>query len=64
MTNQYLNPLWHKYNEGLTKLTRESFGKGPFQAKGCGHFIQRDDPLLVANEVLEIVGKVTGTPGI
>lgn len=55
---QYLNPVWQRYNEGLVKLTDPKFSKGPFQAKGCGHFIQLDDPHLVVDEVLDLVDKV------
>lgn len=55
---QYLNPVWHRYNEGLIKLTDPKFSKGPIQAKGCGHFIQRDDPSFVVDEVLDLVDKV------
>lgn len=55
---QYVNPVWHRYNEGLAKLTDPKFSKGPFQAKGCGHFIQLNDPKFVVGEVLELVNKV------
>ncbi|KAK3990146.1 Alpha/Beta hydrolase protein [Cladorrhinum sp. PSN332] len=49
--NTYMNPAWGKYNEGLTHLA------GPHRisqvkiAKGCGHFIQQDDPVFVAQEI-------------
>lgn len=55
---RYSNPLWHKYNQGLAHLTDETFSKGPLQAKGCGHFIQRDDPNFVVDETLDLVDKV------
>ena len=58
LSTQYLNPAWHRYNEGLIKLTDPKFSKGPIQAKGCGHFIQRDDPSFVVDEVLDLVDKV------
>ncbi|KAI1354109.1 Alpha/Beta hydrolase protein [Xylaria sp. FL0043] len=44
----YTNPIWHHYNEGLTKLTSPERSSGPIIAKNCGHFIQRDDPTFVA----------------
>ncbi|KAI0809413.1 Alpha/Beta hydrolase protein [Xylaria sp. FL0064] len=44
----YTNPIWHHYNEGLTKLTSPERSSGPIIAKNCGHFIQRDDPNFVA----------------
>jgi pimeloyl-ACP methyl ester carboxylesterase len=47
--NTYLNPAWGSYNEGLTRLVQsESEVK---IAKGCGHFIQKDDPDFVATEL-------------
>lgn len=39
---------WAEYNQGLTKLTNEGRRKGVLIATGCGHFIQKDDPLFVA----------------
>jgi len=27
-------------------------------AKGCGHFIQKDDPSFVAKEVTELIEKI------
>ncbi|KAK3952240.1 hypothetical protein QBC32DRAFT_390601 [Pseudoneurospora amorphoporcata] len=56
--NGYMNPAWQRYNEGLTRLAAGD-GDGdddnnvvPVKiAKGCGHFIQKDDPELVAREV-------------
>jgi hypothetical protein len=49
VTNAYLNPTWGAYNEGLTRLVP---AKGEVKiAKGCGHFIQKDDPAFVATEI-------------
>ncbi|KAI0472220.1 Alpha/Beta hydrolase protein [Xylaria cf. heliscus] len=45
----YTNPTWHHYNQGLTRLTSQEKASGPIIAKDCGHFIQRDDPMFVAN---------------
>lgn len=58
LSMKYSNPIWHTYNQGLAKITETARSKGPFQAKGCGHFVQRDDPLLVVDETLELVDKV------
>ncbi|KAI0399202.1 Alpha/Beta hydrolase protein [Xylaria palmicola] len=44
----YTNPVWHHYNQGLTRLTRPEQASGPIIAKDCGHFIQKDDPMFVA----------------
>jgi hypothetical protein len=54
VTQAYTNTLWAKYNEGLTRLTEapDGHGKGTLKiAKGCGHFIQKDDPAFVASEI-------------
>lgn len=58
LSMRYTNPTWHTYNEGLAKLTGPKSSKGPLQAKGCGHFIQRDDPNFVVDEILDLVDKV------
>ncbi|KAI1820542.1 Alpha/Beta hydrolase protein [Xylaria intraflava] len=44
----YTNPTWHRYNEGLAKLTSPDKATGPIIAKNCGHFVQRDDPVAVS----------------
>ncbi|KAE8350051.1 alpha/beta-hydrolase [Aspergillus coremiiformis] len=54
----YLNPAWHQYNEGLTKITEPGRSKGPLLAPGAGHFIQKDNPEFVARELDEIVSKI------
>ena len=46
------------YNQGLARLTDPELSKGPFQAPGCGHFIQKDDPKLVVSELLKLLEKV------
>ncbi|KAL2020811.1 hypothetical protein VTK56DRAFT_7904 [Thermocarpiscus australiensis] len=56
--NAYVNPAWGSYNEGLTRLVP---AEGPERkgrlkiAVGCGHFIQKDDPVFVAAEISEIL---------
>jgi hypothetical protein len=57
ITQNYTNPYWHQYNEGLAKITDSDRSKGPIQAEKCGHFIQRDDPDLVVGEVIELLIK-------
>ncbi|KAK3944324.1 Alpha/beta hydrolase fold-1 [Diplogelasinospora grovesii] len=53
--NAYMNPAWGAYNEGLTRLTENPGRDGKKEdvkiANGCGHFIQRDDPIFVATEI-------------
>ena len=58
LSMMYMNPTWHKYNHGLVHLTDREKSKGPIFAKGCGHFIQRDDPDFVIEETLDLVDKV------
>ena len=58
LSMMYMNPIWHKYNQGLVHLTNREKSKGPIVAKGCGHFIQRDDPDFVVGETLDLVDKV------
>ncbi|KAI1415756.1 alpha/beta-hydrolase [Hypoxylon sp. FL1857] len=58
LTNAFMNPAWAKYNEGLTRLTDAERARGPVIAAGCGHFIQRDDPALVAELTDDLLGKI------
>ena len=58
LSMKYSNPIWNKYNEGLARITHPDRAKGPIQAKGCGHFVQRDDPNFVIEETLDLVDKV------
>jgi pimeloyl-ACP methyl ester carboxylesterase len=55
---KYINPVWHEYNKGLALLTRREKSKGPIIAKGCGHFIQRDDPESVAGEICDMLQRM------
>jgi pimeloyl-ACP methyl ester carboxylesterase len=52
---RYIQPVWEEYNKGLALLTRKERVKGPVIAKGCGHFIQRDDADFVAREICELL---------
>ncbi|KAI1207941.1 alpha/beta-hydrolase [Annulohypoxylon truncatum] len=58
LTNSFMNPAWTRYNEGLVRITDALRARGPVTAVGCGHFIQRDDPVLVAELVEDLLGKV------
>ncbi|KAK4119608.1 alpha/beta-hydrolase [Parathielavia appendiculata] len=54
--NAYVNPAWGAYNQGLTRLVpAENEVK---IAKGCGHFIQKDDPGFVANELNALLNRL------
>ncbi|KAI1079197.1 alpha/beta-hydrolase [Whalleya microplaca] len=57
LTNAFVNPAWRRYNEGLVRLTDEGRAHGPVTAKGCGHFIQNDDPVFVAELVDALLDK-------
>jgi len=54
LTMKYANPAWHEYNEGLARLTDVERAKGPIIAPGCGHFVQRDNPGFVVQEVFNM----------
>lgn len=58
---QYTNEIWHKYNLGLARITDAARSRGPISAKGCGHFIQRDDPNFVVCELHMILSNLQGT---
>lgn len=51
LTMTYVNPYWHRYNEGLAKITEPERSKGPLQAPNTGHFVQKDNPSFVAQEL-------------
>ncbi|EEU37002.1 uncharacterized protein NECHADRAFT_52191 [Fusarium vanettenii 77-13-4] len=51
----YMNTYWHRYNQGLAKLTMSERSKGPFQVPGAGHFIQADNPSYVAERLHEML---------
>jgi pimeloyl-ACP methyl ester carboxylesterase len=58
LTMTYLNPAWRTYNEGLTRLTDPDRAIGVITAVGCGHFIQRDGPAFVADELGSLLDRV------
>lgn len=58
VTNAYLNPYWSNYNKGLAEITDSNKSRGPIQAPNAGHFIQRDNPDFVAQELDSLISKV------
>ncbi|KAF3932042.1 hypothetical protein ABW20_dc0104554 [Dactylellina cionopaga] len=56
---EYTNPAWGRYNEGLLGITSEDRGKRMI-AKGAGHFVQKDRPDLVAEEMERVVSLIEG----
>ncbi|KAF1970844.1 alpha/beta-hydrolase [Bimuria novae-zelandiae CBS 107.79] len=58
LTMTYVNPVWQKYNEGLTKITDQGKAIGPLIAVGSGHFVQVDQPGFVADELVSLLDRV------
>lgn len=50
--------MWEKYNEGLCKLADPERAKGPLIAPKCGHFVHRDNPAFVAEQLEDLIMKV------
>ncbi|KAI0161313.1 Alpha/Beta hydrolase protein [Xylariaceae sp. FL1272] len=59
ISENYTNPTWHRYNQGLTEITDADKASGPIVAENCGHFIQRDNPMLVADLACQLLARVT-----
>ncbi|KAK4212016.1 Alpha/Beta hydrolase protein [Rhypophila decipiens] len=67
ITNAYVDPAWSEYNKGLTQLGESQDRTSPEGgnvkiAKGCGHFIQKDDPVFVAREISTLLDYLSRTP--
>jgi pimeloyl-ACP methyl ester carboxylesterase len=58
LTETYVNPYWHAYNEGLARITAPERSKGPLLAPRAGHFIQKDNPDFVAQELDELLSRI------
>lgn len=58
LTMTYINPIWQKYNEGLREITDDDKVIGPIIAVRCGHFIQKDGPGLVSDELVSLLDRV------
>ncbi|KAI0834057.1 alpha/beta-hydrolase [Hypoxylon sp. FL0890] len=58
LTNAFVNPAWREYNAGLKRLVQAERACGHVIARGCGHFIQKDDPALVASLTEELLWKI------
>ncbi|KAI5925270.1 Alpha/beta hydrolase fold-1 [Camillea tinctor] len=61
MAAMYTQPMWEKYNQGLCGLTDPERAKGPLIAPKSGHFIQKDNPSFVAEQLEDLVKKVEGS---
>ncbi|KAL8698509.1 MAG: hypothetical protein Q9201_006534 [Fulgogasparrea decipioides] len=58
LSMQYSNPLWHQYNRDLLRITDPQLAIGPVVAKNCGHFVQRDDPSFVVDQLSWLLGRI------
>lgn len=59
LTNTYVEPVWHRYNLGLLQLTGQRLKDSEIiVASGSGHFVQRDNPEVVAETVSCMIEKV------
>jgi hypothetical protein len=54
-----INSHWAQYNQGLTKITDEGKCDGVVIAKDSGHFVQRDNPGIVAGEIQKVLEKLS-----
>lgn len=54
----YANPVWQAYNSDLTRITDEGKAIGPLIAINCGHFIQKDSPKFVSEELISLLDRV------
>lgn len=54
----YANPAWQAYNSDLTRITNEEKAIGPLIALNCGHFIQKDSPKFVSEELISLLDRV------
>ena len=53
-----LSRPWEEYNQELVGLGDPDRATGPVIAEGCGHFIQKDSPEFVAEQVEKLLLKV------
>ncbi|PYH40406.1 alpha/beta fold hydrolase [Aspergillus saccharolyticus JOP 1030-1] len=58
VTNRFVNPYWQRYNEGLAQITAPEYSMGPVIAPNAGHFVQKDNPEFVAQELNALLEKV------
>ncbi|KAL8769256.1 MAG: hypothetical protein Q9209_004757 [Squamulea sp. 1 TL-2023] len=62
LSMKYTNPLWHRYNQGLLQITEPYLAVGPVVAKNCGHFVQRDDPSFVIDQLSSLLDRLELQP--
>lgn len=59
LTKAYINPAWHEYNLGLRKLDGRAVSTNIVVAAGAGHFIQRDNPRCVADQIIGMISDLS-----
>ncbi|TVY20023.1 hypothetical protein LARI1_G000982 [Lachnellula arida] len=57
LSMRFTSKYWAEYNQGLTKITDRDTG-GVVIAPGCAHFIQKDGPGFLAQEVMSMIKKL------
>lgn len=57
VVNAYMNPAWSEYNQRLARLVQHEERQVKI-AKGCGHYIQKDDPAFTADEIRKLLGEL------
>ncbi|KAK8022625.1 alpha/beta-hydrolase [Apiospora rasikravindrae] len=63
LTERYVQPAWDEYNEGLLAIAGgdpTADGRRVVIAPHSGHFIQRNNPRFVADQVLELLKMLCG----
>lgn len=58
-TENYTQPVWDRYNQGLIRLSEPHKVEGVIIARGCGHFVPLDDPTLSAALVVDMIQRVS-----
>ncbi|KAL8732262.1 MAG: hypothetical protein Q9166_002834 [cf. Caloplaca sp. 2 TL-2023] len=58
LSMKYTNPIWHEYNQGLLQITDPNLSVGPIVARDCGHFVQRDDPSFVTDQLSLLLSRL------
>ncbi|EPE36004.1 alpha/beta-Hydrolase [Glarea lozoyensis ATCC 20868] len=58
LSEKFTNKYWAGYNEGLTRLVDDGKERKVTIAKGCGHFIQSDDPTFVGEEIVKMSERI------
>ena len=54
-TTAYVQPAWEEYNQGLLKISDRHVNPSVKIAKGCGHFVQMENPTFVADEINSVL---------